>query len=591
MKTWQVLWRVLMYRPWLALACLVSWLLISLTPVALGLVARSFFDALAGGAPATAGVWWLAALPLAVQGVRLLVTWISVPLSVAQRFTLNALLSHNVFAHVLSQPGARALPVPRGEAVSRFRDDVDEVATFLSMIRLLSAAGEAVTFAVTLWLMLRINPFITGAAVLPLLAVVWLARQATRWINRYRDRSRAATGQFTTALGEVLAMVQTLKLAGAEGRAAEHVRRLGDRRRAETVRDTLFSEMLRSVFTGAGTLGTGVVLLLAASSMRAGTFTVGDFALFAACLGRVTLFTGTVGELLARYRQTRISLERLLALMPGAPAGALAAHSPLPLERPEAAGSGASLPEAPPADPLQTLDATNLTYLYPESGRGINGADLRLPRGSITVITGRVGSGKTTLLRALLGLLPPQAGEVRWNGQPVADPGAHFQPPRSSYTPQVPILFSATLRENILLGLSEEVAPLTEAVRLAVLDQDLGNMEQGLETPVGPRGVKLSGGQVQRTAAARMLVRAPDLLVFDDLSSALDIETELRLWHQLRQRPDTTCLAVSHRRAALQAADQVVVLKDGRVEAVGRPEQLLAESAEFRAIWEGNAVS
>lgn len=588
MKTWQLLWRLLAYRPWLALACLVSWILISLVPVTLGLVARSLFDALSGSAPATVGLWWLVVLPLVVQGGRLLVTWVSTPLNVIQRFSVSALLSKNLFGHLLTRPGARALATTPGEAISRFRDDVDEVSTFVSMMRLISVTGEALTVLVVLTLMLRINAFVAGAAVLPLLAVVLLAQAATGRINRYRDRSRATTGRVTGALGEIFGMVQAIKLAGAEESVAEHVRRLGDSRRVETVRDSLFGEILRSVFFNTANLGTGLVLLLAAGSMRAGTFTVGDFALFAAYLSRIALFTGTAGELLARYRHARVSLERMRALMAGAPAQALVAHTPVHLDGPLPEPGH---PRQTEGDRLATLEASNLTFVYPESGRGIKGANLTLRAGSFTVITGPIGSGKTTLLRTLLGLLPRQAGEVYWNGRAVTDPGAHFQPPRSSYTPQVPMLFSATLKENILLGLPADRADLSHAVWSAVLEQDIAGLEHQLETAVGSRGVRLSGGQVQRTAAARMFVRETELLVFDDLSSALDAETERQLWDRLRRREGSTCLAVSHRRAALRAADQIIVVKDGRVEASGQLAQLMDQSAAFREIWERGAVS
>src|SRR5206468_11597139 len=126
--------------------------------------------------------------------------------------------------------------------------------------------------------------------------------------------------------------------------------------------------------------------------------------------------------------------------------------------------------------------------------RGIASVDLRLPRGTLTVVTGRVGAGKTTLLRTLLGLLPREAGEIRWNGHVVDDAASFLVPLRCAYTAQVPRLFNETLKQNILLGLPEDPAALAAAIRGAVLEYDVQALEEGLETSVGTRGVKLSGG-------------------------------------------------------------------------------------------------
>ena len=126
------------------------------------------------------------------------------------------------------------------------------------------------------------------------------------------------------------------------------------------------------------------------------------------------------------------------------------------------------------------------------------------------------------MLRVLLGLLPRDSGEILWNGRAVESPADFMVPPRAAYAAQLPRLFSDTLRSNILLGIKGDDTKLDAAVRRAVMEQDLDELEDGYDTKVGPKGVKLSGGQMQRTAAARMLIRDPELLIFDDLSSALE---------------------------------------------------------------------
>jgi ATP-binding cassette subfamily B protein len=164
------------------------------------------------------------------------------------------------------------------------------------------------------------------------------------------------------------------------------------------------------------------------------------------------------------------------------------------------------------------------------------------------------------------GSLPADAGEIRWNGAVVHDPAAFFVPPRAAFTPQEPRLFSETLRQNLLLGRPADEETVRAAVEAAVMERDVVALDAGLDTMIGRRGVKLSGGQIQRVAAARMFVPRAELLVLDDLSSALDVDTETELWRRLlARRGEVTCLVVSHSAVALANADQVVVLDDGGV--------------------------
>ncbi|MFC0028350.1 ATP-binding cassette domain-containing protein [Micromonospora chaiyaphumensis] len=363
-------------------------------------------------------------------------------------------------------------------------------------------------------------------------------------------KARAA---FATALVSSLSAARTVKLAGATRPVLHHLAKLDTVRSDRQRREIAMQVWARSTPSiASGLLPIGAWALYLAGGLSAGATLVA-----VSTLGAARWFAWTTASLVSHYPSARVWTRRTVAM------SGVATYSATVPGLDLAAGT-APAPEPPPRHPLRRLELAGFGALHSDGTLAVRDVDLTVDRGQLVLVVGPVGAGKSSLLRALAGIVH-HTGALRWNGEPVTEPELFLRPNQVGYVGQLPRVLSGTVADNIALGHQVDAAG---AVSTAQLDHDLAAAGGGLGLLIGHKGTRLSGGQLQRLALARALAPRTELLVADDVSSALDVTTELALWAALREH-GVTVVGSTAKRAALVRADHVVVLVDGTAAAQG----------------------
>ena len=560
MSVWRLGWRVSQHEPRSFWAGYLLFVLFFTFPVLSGWLLGRGFNALSTGH--NTRVFWICAALVVCEVARMSAIHVGALMWTRAWVHMQSLLRANLLNAQVASGGPEAgQPVgSAGEAITHFRDDVEDVTMFIDGFIDISAG---VVFTSLAGLVLG---SVDGRAALmlliPLVGVAMATRTLDARIKRYRAADRIAASAVSGLLGDVMAAATTVKVNNAIEPTIAHLRKLVDARRRTAVRDRVLDESVWAFSQGAADVGLGLVLLSAAGAMAARRFSVGELAVFSAYLGWLSFLPRMVGRMLARRKQVSVAFDRMSLLVADTEVSNTVSvrHLPIGLKQQRVRPTAAR----PERVPLDVLDVRHLSAHY-ASGDGVDDINFSVRRGSFTVITGPIGSGKSTMLRALLGLAHQAdvAGDVTWNGVTLVDRAAFLIPPNAAFLPQVPQLISDSVADNIALGAVDE-AQLSLALELAAVSADIDEMPDGTKTMIGPRGLRLSGGQRQRVATARALVHSPELVVLDDLSSALDIETELQLWANLAN-VGITVIAVSHRAVAFDRADQLLCLEGGRL--------------------------
>ncbi len=451
-------------------------------------------------------------------------------------------------AVLVGQTRADRLPrTPPGEVVARSMD-ADRYARYadrwVDFVNGLAIAAITALFAGT---------WVAGAVLLTVMTVSALAATVGRPVaGRSAAAASTARAKFGRAVVSALESVRTIKLAAATPFVRRHLRQVDDGRVAAAVKEHRVQAVLDAV--PLVLVQCGVVAAWAIHV--AGGWGLGTAILVSGAVAGFDWFGRVASMVVTEAPGTRAWQVETARFAGGVDL----------MDLPEGVDlvtGAAPAPAAGQREPLEWLDLRGLTVIHDDGTIGASDVDLTVHSGELVLLVGQVGSGKSSLLAALAGLVDHR-GTVRWNGRDVHDPQRVLRPGRVAHVAQVPRVLSGTFTDNVLLG---HERPFGEPVELARLTDDVA-AAGGAGSLVGHRGVRLSGGQVQRLALARALATEAELLLADDVSSALDATTEIALWRGLRAR-GATVIGATSKRAALEQADRVVVLDGGRVVAVG----------------------
>ncbi|HFI0575218.1 TPA: ABC transporter ATP-binding protein [Streptococcus suis] len=450
-----------------------------------------------------------------------------------------------------------------GDVMTRFSTDVDGLMEMVGYgIMIVVYAGGMFAFVIPY--MFIIDWKTSLVALLPMLAMT----AAIFFIGRKQDEAIEANREAVAQLNnEVLEVVEGIRVTRAYSKKATQKAKFQERTR-ELAKGGDRITSLQSLYNPLATLALGLstilVLVMGTVAVKSGQLSIGQVIALQLYVGSLLEPFWMLSDFILVYQTGKTSFEKLQELID--------------------TGDDLEVDGFGEIAELSSLAFEGYSFSYPQADRpSLQDIHWTLKRGQTVGIVGKTGSGKTTLVRQFLRQYPVGQGSFTINGQSVLDFKRASIEEKIGYVPQEHILFSKSVGENIALGkLDASPEEIEQSIMTAAFSQDLGRMSDGLATMIGERGVSISGGQKQRISIARAFLRKPDLLILDDSLSAVDARTERQIIENIqKERTGKTNVIVTHRLSAVNHADWVLVLEEGRIVEEGRPADLLAQGGWY----------
>jgi ABC-type transport system involved in Fe-S cluster assembly fused permease/ATPase subunit len=398
---------------------------------------------------------------------------------------------------------------------------------------------------------------------------MWFTYSATEWRIGIRRQMNDSDTEANTKAIDSLLNYETVKYFAAEDREAKRYDRSVERYEDASVRAYTSLAILNSGQAVIFTIGLTFAMVMCVYGIKNGTHTVGDFVMINAMMIQLYQPLNFMGMVYREIKQAVIDIEKMFGLL---------ARDP-------------EIKDATTARPLRveagTIRFEDVRFAYDPERTILKGITFEVPAGKTVAVVGPSGAGKSTISRLLFRFYEISGGRITIDGQDIRDVTQISLREAIGMVPQDTVLFNDTIRYNIRYGRWEATdAEVEQAASLARIDAFIRAAPKGYDTEVGERGLKLSGGEKQRVAIARTILKAPPILVLDEATSALDSHTEKEIQDALeRVSQNRTTLVIAHRLSTIVGADEIIVLADGRIAERGTHAQLLAANGLYASMW------